>query len=56
VYARQQGTLEAGQSTTDDLSKSVLGEFDSCVSHFLFLVAFVSLDARKQCCDRLGVE
>jgi hypothetical protein len=38
---------EAGQSTIDNGSMSVLGEFDSCMSHFLFLVVFVSLDASK---------
>jgi hypothetical protein len=32
-----------------------LGKFDSCMGHFLFLVLFISLDARIQCCNRLGV-
>jgi hypothetical protein len=47
---------EAGQSIIDNESESVLGEFDSCMSLFLFLVVFVFLDASKQCCNLLGVE
>jgi hypothetical protein len=42
-YAKRQDTVEAGQSTINNRSESVLGEFDSCMSHFLFLVVFVSL-------------
>jgi hypothetical protein len=38
---QRQGTMEAGQSTISNMSESILGEFDSCVSLFLFLVVFV---------------
>jgi hypothetical protein len=37
------GTAEVGQSMIDNGSESVLGEFDYCVSLFLFLVVFVFL-------------
>jgi hypothetical protein len=29
-------TMEVGQTTIDDRSESVLGEFESCMSHFHF--------------------
>jgi hypothetical protein len=38
---QRQRTAEASQSTIGNGSESVLGEFDSCVSLFLFLVVFV---------------
>jgi hypothetical protein len=38
---------EVGQSTIDNGSESVLGEFDSHMSHFLCFVMFISLDASK---------
>jgi hypothetical protein len=40
---QKQGTMEAGRSTIGYGSESVLGDFDSCVSLFLFLVVFVFL-------------
>jgi hypothetical protein len=38
---QKESTVEAGQSTMGNGSESNLGEFDSCVSLFLFLVVFV---------------
>jgi hypothetical protein len=38
---QRQGMAEAGQSTIGNGSESDLGEFDSCMSFFLFLVVFV---------------
>jgi hypothetical protein len=35
-YDKRQDMVEAGQSTIDNRPESVLGEFDSCMSHFLF--------------------
>jgi hypothetical protein len=41
---QKESTVEAGQSTIVNGSKSqFLGNFDSCKSHFLFLVVFVFL-------------
>jgi hypothetical protein len=40
-YTKGKNTVEAGQSTVGNGSESVLGEFDSCMSLFLFLVVIV---------------
>jgi hypothetical protein len=47
--------VEAGQSMIGNGLELVLGEFESYMSLFVFLVVFVSLDTSKQCRDRLGV-
>jgi hypothetical protein len=38
---RRKGTAEMGQSMIGNMSDSVLGEFDCCLSLFLFFVVFV---------------
>jgi hypothetical protein len=52
---QKQDAVEAGQSTINNGSESVLEEFESCMSLFLFLLVFVSLGTSKQRFNRLGV-
>jgi hypothetical protein len=48
--------VEASQSMIGNESESVSGEFNSCMSFFLFLVVFVSLGTSKQHRNQIGAE